>query len=303
MKIVSSVGSFLETIKLLEEKYRDRDGLIEKPLYFYRGEEECFPTISSSLYLLKTKGKLDERVSNIECSLLEDAKTRFPEIVNECRDNIDMLIRFQHYGLPTRLLDVSSNPLVALYFACKKNKNNRRGRVLICTKHITPYNRVQLLGSLLCTQGPLNLEKLALKICGDSSNVERTIILLSILLNEPLLFRAPQTNQRIKVQDGAFVLTPLMKFITNQQDNLQNMNVCQLKKVDAIENDDGLLKEMFEPDFIIIPANVKESILDELDRIGVNESILFPDEEHKMHYIKDHYIRYNKYNWKLDSNF
>lgn len=302
MKVVSTVSGYLETIKNLEEKYQQRDGLVDKPLFFYRGEEECFETISSGLYLLKSKGKLDETVFKTECSLIEDAKTRFPEIVKECSDNIDMLIRFQHYGLPTRLLDVSGNPLVALYFACGNRNNKRRGRVLICTKGITPYANIQLLGSLLCTQCPIKLEKLATKICCNSSNLEYTVILLSSLLREPLLFRAPQTNQRIKTQDGAFILTPLMKLIEDYN-KIPLMELNKLREIDAIENDNGSLKEMFEPDYIIIPAKAKEYILDELDRIGINESILFPDEEHKMHYLKDHHIRFNKYNGKVDLFF
>lgn len=44
-------------------------------------------------------------------------RIRPSEFVN-C-DNFDKLVKMQHYGLPTRLLDVTLNPLVALYFACK----------------------------------------------------------------------------------------------------------------------------------------------------------------------------------------
>ena len=56
-------------------------------------------------------------------------------ILNECiskcchdfvndKTTFDMLVRMQHYGVPTRLLDVTSNPLVALYFATKESSES-----------------------------------------------------------------------------------------------------------------------------------------------------------------------------------
>ena len=42
-----------------------------------------------------------------------------PRDFSECKSALDYLVQMQHYGLPTRLLDVTTNPLVALYFACQ----------------------------------------------------------------------------------------------------------------------------------------------------------------------------------------
>lgn len=64
-----------------------------------------------------------------------DVVAYLPHSFSECKSALDYLVQMQHYELPTRLLDVSTNPLVALYFACrpvkasaseKKNEKNEK---------------------------------------------------------------------------------------------------------------------------------------------------------------------------------
>lgn len=53
--------------------------------------------------------------------LFRDMVAHEPQSFSECRSALDHLVQMQHYGLPTRLLDVTMNALVALYFACEED--------------------------------------------------------------------------------------------------------------------------------------------------------------------------------------
>lgn len=206
---------------------------------------------------------------------------------------LNKLVTMQHYALPTRLLDITSNPLNALYFACEcKSEKHNNGRVTIfpilpgsmsygdsdralilsCLPHLTHFEQFDLLNEIknsnsgIYRETPATpfLNKLLLEIRAEKPAFQPRIVLGDIL--NPLFVQPNMTNPRIANQQGAFLLSGL----SNDQNEAEEKIKSRMAKTN-----------------LIIPASKKDAILDELDAIGINQATIYPNLDKIAGYLKD----------------
>lgn len=96
-------------LKKIEETIKSSEINLDEYEVYYRGESKNYETTTPSVF----RGNFLEN----EHKIFRELELRYPNIFDDVKSTIDKLAIMQHYGLPTRLLDFTTNPLLALYMA------------------------------------------------------------------------------------------------------------------------------------------------------------------------------------------
>lgn len=100
---IGNLEEFIYQIKTIDQC---EDGYVR----FYRGQPVDKPLIPNAFR--------DQCFIDNESDIYNEIVNKKPGEFTNCKCTFDYLVKMQHYNIPTRLLDITTNPLVALYFAC-----------------------------------------------------------------------------------------------------------------------------------------------------------------------------------------
>lgn len=175
----------------------------------------------------------------------------------------------QHYGTPTRFLDWTTNPLVALYFACESNSKDD-AVVWVC--HQANYNETEkAIDEERLSDNKLRMELINELIeYGAKREKEKTN-----LPQFPILYRPYFRDSRMSSQCSYFMVWGMKQKALDEMINDENyMQYVDLQENKEIEYTTLMFSQFFFKFYI--HASDKQNIMRELNLMGINAKTLFP---------------------------
>jgi hypothetical protein len=192
---VRSLSEYVEVISRLETIRRTS---CFGPLIF-RGHSDA----SSAYKIIPTIGRIDRSVEMIENLMVNEMITLRPEEFDGIKSDFDLLSKLQHYGLPTRMLDFTFNPLIALFFAC--NEETRTDSRVLCTYDTSTESNKKLIEQICGLYHCDDYKGTSLdRFLGGVSEIRR----YALQTRFPLIAKPKYSNERIKHQLAVFMVFP-----------------------------------------------------------------------------------------------
>lgn len=276
LNLIGSIDRYINVVRDLQEQ-----GISA----YFRGHADCGFSLLPSI--MRRPGW-----SEHECDLYNQTIIECPDSFANCKTHLDYLVEMQHYGLPTRLLDVTKNPLIALYFACCDMPESN-GEVIVFDVEpeqikYPKSDTVSILASLPLFKKTVkdNIKGWAANasISTEQFNKKAARLLQEIKLEKPsfqseikkedvlscFFVQAEKKNSRIIKQDGAFIICGLLDEKGDQLNALKH-------------------KEKGKTQIYIIDKRKKKEMLQQLDHLSINHAQLFPEIQDVTAHIKSLY--------------
>lgn len=270
---IALLTTFVDRIKDIKPK----DG----HTLFYRGHSDATYEAVPSIFRRTNKSKIEPLYADREDTLFKNMVIHCPQEFIGCESTLEYLVKMQHYGLPTRLLDLTTNPLVALYFASCSNygKGGKNGEILIYevpNKEIKFFNSdtAAVIGNL--AKMPRNFDysksddkdRFLHEIKAEKPYFRDSI--KSADLSSVQCVKAKLDNRRITQQSGAF-------FIFGMKDTINKP--AEIPYSYLYKKDNKPLK-------LEIYSAGKEVILNQLSHLSISQATLFPEIESVAKHLK-----------------
>lgn len=227
-----------ELRELLDVMGREETGKL------YRGQ-------ANSTWKLDASLTREKKYLEHESEMYYDILSLKPDAFINDRSVYERMITMQHFGMPTRLMDITRNPLVAIFFACNNlDRAKSDGVVYTFAPKSNEFRNFE-------DDDLKKLKKLFDKQNGDDETDE--------FLNGICFIKGIAKNQRINSQSGDFIFVGKG---LNTQKELHDLPTLT----------------------IVIDAPTKKVLLEQLESLNIHGGAVYPDLTHMSNYIRNKFL-------------
>lgn len=257
------INKLEDLLDLLKDQELDNGIGRYRSSYIYRGLSDASYNLETSL-----KRNCKDKQNELEkCIIRNFVKYAETNQLNFNSSIWEQIMLGQHHGLPTRMLDWTFSPLVAIHFACNKDNLNEINEKDCCIWKVD----INELKGLLPNKYVIQLNsKNAIVYTADMLSEIATLDEYDSDMSDSamVLIEPPSIDQRIINQYSVFSVIPIN--MASIEEFLEKYTINTVK--------------------YIINKELKWRIRDMLDQMNINERIMYPGLDGLSLWLKRHYF-------------